>query len=91
MITGKTLNGFCDMNKNFKGKTQCIILFSSANQSRGSVTKSGNTFDLQHALSEKEMVHEELFEDIWEDLRGEWLPCLKTDILSSAFVTADTQ
>ena len=34
------------------------------------------------------MNHTEIYEDTWEDKRDEWLPYLKMDVLSLAFIYA---
>ena len=40
---------------------------------------------LQESLRKKEMEHDEIFEDNWEEKENEWLPYLKNDVLSTAF------
>ena len=31
------------------------------------------------------MEHDEIFENIWEEKENDWLPCIKNDVLSTAF------
>ena len=43
---------------------------------------------MQESLLEKELEHVEIFEDIWEAREHEWLPYVKSDVLSTAFCYA---
>ena len=46
--------------------------------------KIGKSFKLQESLLKKELEHDEIFEDNWEE-KNEWLLYLKNDVLSTAF------
>ena len=45
----------------------------------------GKNYKLQLCLHKEELEHDEIFEDNWEEKENEWLPYLKTDVLSTAF------
>ena len=45
----------------------------------------GRIYKLQEILLEKELEHDEIFEDNWEEKETEWLPYLKNYVLSTAF------
>ena len=47
--------------------------------------KMGRSYKLQENLLKKELEHDEIFEDNWEEKENEWLPYLKNDVLSTAF------
>ena len=50
-----------------------------------SLKNIGRSYKLQENLLEKELEHDEIFEDNWEEKENEWLPYLKNDVLSTAF------
>ena len=43
------------------------------------------SYKMQENLLKKELEHDEIFEDNWEEKENEWLPYLKNDVLSTAF------
>ena len=53
-----------------------------------SLKKIGKSFKLQQSLLRKELEHDELYDDNWVGKENEWLPHLKTDVLSIAFYYA---
>ena len=52
---------------------------------KDSLKNIGRSYKLQESLLEKELEHDEMFEDNWEKEENEWLPFLKNDVLSTAF------
>ena len=50
--------------------------------------KIGECFKLQRSLLKEKMDHDGIHENAWEDIRNEWLPHLKNDVLSAAFCYA---
>ena len=50
--------------------------------------KIGESYKLQESLLKKELEHDEINEDTWEEKENEWLPYAKNDVLSTAFCYA---
>ena len=50
--------------------------------------KIGERYNLQESLLKKELEHDEIYEFAWEAGENEWLPYVKTDVLSTAFCYA---
>ena len=50
-----------------------------------SLKNIGKSYKLQENLLKKQLEHDEIFEDNWEEKENEWLPYLKNDVLSTAF------
>ena len=50
--------------------------------------KIGESYKLQKFLLKKELEHDELYDDTWEAKENECLPCVKNDVLSTAFCYA---
>ena len=46
------------------------------------------SYRLQPLLLKQQMDRDDTYEDPWEDKENEWLPNLKTDILSTVFCYA---
>ena len=46
------------------------------------------SYKLQESLLKKELEHDEIYEDTWEEKENEWLPYVKNDVLSTAFCYA---
>ena len=53
-----------------------------------SLKKIGESYKLQESLLKKELEHDEIYEDTWEEKQNEWLPYVKNDVLSTAFCYA---
>ena len=47
--------------------------------------KIAESYKLQKSLLEKELEHDEIYEDTWEEKENEWLPYVRNDVLSTAF------
>ena len=88
IINLKILNGFVGGKNGSKGKPQYITFVCSMNHLSSSLKKLGETFGLQKELLKQEMNHTEIYEDTWWDKMNEWLPYLKMDVLSLAFIYA---
>ena len=52
---------------------------------KDSLKNIGKSYKLQECLFEKELEHDEIFEDNWEEKENEWLPYPKNDLLSTGF------
>ena len=50
--------------------------------------KIGESYKLQESLLKKELEHDEIYEDTWEEKENEWLPYVKNDVLPTAFCYA---
>ena len=50
--------------------------------------KIGERYRLQPSLLKQELEHDEIYEDIWAEKENEWLPYVKSDVLSTAFCNA---
>ena len=50
--------------------------------------KIGESYKLQESLLKKELEHDEIYKDNWEEKENEWLPYVKDDVLSTAFCYA---
>ena len=50
--------------------------------------KIGESYKLQESLLKKELEHDEIYEDTWEEKENERLPYVKNDVLSTAFCYA---
>ena len=46
------------------------------------------SYKLQSCLLKQELVHDEIYEDSWEEKENEWLPYVKNDVLSTVFCYA---
>ena len=88
IISLKIHNGNVDIKNGSKGKPQYITFVCSMNHLSSSLKKLGETFGLQKELLKQEMNHTEIYEDTWMDKKDEWLPYLKMDVLSLAFIYA---
>ena len=87
MITVKIFICFCDVKENFKGGHECLFLVCSMIHFGGSSGKCEKKYGLKQEFLKVEMHHEKIYEDTWEDLKDEWEPCLKLNVLSSSFFT----
>ena len=47
--------------------------------------KIGERYKIQESLLQKELEHDEIYEDIWEARENEWLTYVKNDVLPTAF------
>ena len=50
-----------------------------------SLKKIGESYKIQERLLEKELKHDEINEDTWEEREKEWLLYVKNDVISTAF------
>ena len=50
--------------------------------------KIGESYKLQESLIQKELEHDEIYEDTWEAKENEWLLYVKNDVLSTVFCYA---
>ena len=53
-----------------------------------SFRKIGESYKLKESLLKKELEHDEIYEDTWEEKENEWLPYVKSDVISTAFCYA---
>ena len=82
IVSFKQFNGYVDQNKNIPEYVhfRCGLLHI-----KNSLKKTGKNYNKQDNLLKKELEHDEIFEDNWEEKEKEWLPYLKNDVLSTAF------
>ena len=82
IVTLKIFKGYVDQNKKIPQyvHSRCDLLHI-----KDSLKNIGRSYKLQEILLRKELEHDEIFEDNWEEKENEWLPYLKNDVLSTAF------
>ena len=82
IVSLKIFNSYVDPVKKFPQDVhfRCGLLHI-----KDSLKNIGRSYKLQENLLEKELEHDEIFEDNWEEKENEWLPYLKNDVLSTAF------
>ena len=83
IIELKVFNGL--IYKNNKQIPQYIHFRCGMTHLNYSLGKLGKTFKLQKDLLKTEMDHSEIYSDTWKDIKSEWLPYVKNDVLCTAF------
>ena len=82
IVTLKIFNGYVHQNKKIP---QYVHFRCGLLHFKDSLKNIGRSYKLQEILLKKELEHDEIFEDIWEENENEWLPYLKNDVLSTGF------
>ena len=82
IVSLKIFNGYVDQNKKIP---QYVHFRCGLLHIKDSLKNIGRSYKLQENLLKKELEHDEIFEDNWEEKENEWLPYLKNDVLSTAF------
>ena len=82
IVSLKIFNGYVDQNKKIPRYVHFRCGLLHIKDSLKIIRKS---YNLQEKLPKKELEHDEIFEDTWEEKEKEWLPYLKNDVLSTAF------
>ena len=82
IVSLKIFNGYVDQNKKIPQYVHFRCGRVHINQS---LRKIGESYKLQKSLLKKELEHDEIYEDTWEEKENEWLPYVKNDVLSTAF------
>ena len=85
IISLKIFNGYVDPVKKIP---QYVHFRCGRVHINKSLRKIGESYKLQESLLEKELEHDEIYEDTWEEKENEWLPYVKNDVLSTAFCYA---
>ena len=85
IISLEIFNGFIDPVKKIPQYVQFRCGRVHINKS---LRKIGESYKLQESLLEKELEHDDIYEDTWEANEKEWLPYVKNDVLSTAFCYA---
>ena len=85
IVSLNIFNGYVDQNKKIP---QYVHFTCGRVHINKSLRKIGESYKLQESLLKKELEHDEVFEDTWEDKENEWLPYVKNDVLSTAFCYA---
>ena len=85
IISLKIFNGFVDPVKKIP---QYVHFRCGRVHINKSLRKIGESYKLQESLLKKELEHDEIYEDTWEEKENEWLPYVKNDVLSTAFCYA---
>ena len=82
IVSLKIFNGYADLVKKILQNVhfRCVLLHI-----KDSLKNRGRSYKLQENLLKKELEHDEIFEDNWEEKGNEWLPYLKNGVLSTAF------
>ena len=85
IISLKIFNGYIDPVK----KTPQYVLFRCGSVHINQKFKRiGESYKLQESLLKKELEHDDIYEDTWEEKENEWLAYVKNDVLSTAFCYA---
>ena len=82
IVSLKMFNGYVDP---VKKNPQYVDFRCGLLHIKDSLKNIGRSYKLQEKLLNKELEHDEIFEDNWEEKENEWLPYLKNDVLSTAF------
>ena len=85
IVSLKIFNGYVDQNKKIP---QYVHFRCGRVHINESLRKIGESYKLQENLLKKELEHDEIYEDTWEEKENEWLPYVKDDVLSTAFCYA---
>ena len=85
IISLKIFNGYVDEKKKIP---QYVHFRCGRVHINTSLKKIGEGYKLQESLLKKELEHDEIYDDIWEEREDEWLPYVKNDGLSTAFCYA---
>ena len=81
IVSLKIYNGYVDRKK----VPQYVHFRCGLLHIKDSFKNIGRSYKLQENLLRKELEHDEIFEDNWEEKENEWLPYLKNDVLSTVF------
>ena len=82
IISLKIFNGYVDPVKKIPQYVHFRCGRVHINQK---LRKIGESYKLQENLLKKELEHDEIYENTWEEKEYEWLPYVKNDVLSTAF------
>ena len=85
IISLKIFNGYVDPVKKIP---QYVHFRCGRVHINKSLRKIGESYKLQESLLKKELEHDDIYEDTWEEKENEWLPYVKNDVLSTAFCYA---
>ena len=85
IVSLKIFNGYVDPVKKIP---QYVHFRCGLLHIEDSLKNIERSYKLQENLHKKELEHDEIFEDNWEEKENEWLPYLKNDMLSTAFSCA---
>ena len=79
----KTFNGFTKISET--KAVQQIFFFRCGVTHLNISFKKGTTVGLQKETMEKEIDHNKMYEDFWEDKQNDWLKFVKNDALCTSF------
>ena len=85
IVSLKMFNGYVDHVKKIP---QYVHFRCGRVHINKSLKKIGESYKLQESLLKKELEHDEIYEDTWEERENEWLPYVKNHVLSTAFCYA---
>ena len=85
IVSLKKFNGYVDPVKKIP---QNVHFRCERVHNNKSLRKIGESYKLQESLLKKELEHDEIYENTWEEKENEWLPYVKNDVLSTAFCYA---
>ena len=71
IVSLKTFNGYVHQNKKIP---QYVHFRCGRIHNNESLKKLGESYKLQESLLKKELEHDEIYEDTWEERENEWLP-----------------
>ena len=82
IVSLKIFKGYVDEKRKIP---QYVHFRCSLLHIKDSFKKIGKNYNLQESLLKKELEHNEMYEDTWEEKESEWLLCLENDVLSTVF------
>ena len=85
IISLKIFNGYIDPVKKIP---QYVHFWCGKVHINQKLRKIGESYKLQESLLKRELEHDEIYENTWEEKENEWLPYVKNDVLSTAFCYA---
>ena len=77
IVSLKIFNGYVDENNKIP---QYIPFRYRRVHIDTNLKKIGESYKLQESLLKKELEHDEIYEDTWEERENEWLPYVKNDV-----------
>ena len=85
IIPLKGFNRYVDQNKKIP---QYVHFRFGRVHINESLKKIGESYKLQESFLRKDLEHDEIYEDTWEEKENKWLPYVKNDVLLTAFCYA---
>ena len=82
LISLRMFNGYVDEKKKIP---EYVHFRCGRVHIKKSLKKIGVNYKIPESLLKKELEHDQIYEDTWEQKENEWLPYVKNDVLSTVF------